>query len=181
MTTRSSIALFSTLLLASATAQPTLNLANNGPVPVITPYDVSTYGAATETYGPGEPGASSIYSFWMVPQTGNNAQYFVAPTVTPTSNSIPGTTVISTDGRYIRRTLLTARCIRRSWNASLAMPHGHPPMAWYSLGGSLCSVGMDGRSFLRSWARNTRGSPRRKNSFSGNLTTRCNAHYKAVW
>lgn len=54
---------FSTLLLASATAQPTLNLANNGPVPVITPYDVSTYGAATETYGPGEPGASSIYSF----------------------------------------------------------------------------------------------------------------------
>ncbi|MBK9764700.1 MAG: T9SS type A sorting domain-containing protein [Flavobacteriales bacterium] len=98
MTTRSSIALFSTLLLASATAQPTLNLANNGPVPVITPYDVSTYGAATETYGPGEPGASSIYSFWMVPQTGNNAQYFVAPTVTPTSNSIPGTTVISTDG-----------------------------------------------------------------------------------
>jgi len=96
MTTRSSILLFSTLLLASATAQPTLNLANNGPIPVGTPYDVSSYGAATETYGPGAPGAASIYSFWMVPAQGNNAQYFVAPSVSNTS--IPGTTVISTDG-----------------------------------------------------------------------------------
>ena len=98
MTTRSSITLFSTLLLASASAQPNLNLANNGPVPLPAPYAVSSYGAATETYGPGDPGAASIYSFWMVPQQGNHAQYFVAPSVTPTSNSIPGTTVISSDG-----------------------------------------------------------------------------------
>lgn len=98
MTTRSSIVLLSTLLVASATAQPTLDFANNGQVPVGSPYDVSSYGAATETYGPGDPGASSTYSFWMVPQQGNHAQYFVAPSITPTSASIPGTTVISTDG-----------------------------------------------------------------------------------
>lgn len=98
MTTRSSLVLLSTLLVASAMAQPSLNLANNGPVPVGAPYAVSSYGAATATYGPGDPGASSIYSFWMVPQQGNHAQYFVAPSITPTSASIPGTTVISTDG-----------------------------------------------------------------------------------
>ncbi len=102
MTTRFTLTSFSALLLASVSAQPTLNMANNGPMPVGAPFAVSSYDNATQNYDSGSAGMDELYGFWMVPSTGvgtgNHDQFFVAPSVTPTSASIPGTTVISTDG-----------------------------------------------------------------------------------
>jgi hypothetical protein len=79
-------------------AQPNLDFDNNGPVPTMAPWAVTLYGAATMEYGPGSPGPDELYGFWMVPETGNRDIFFVAPSVTPTSASFPGCTVISTDG-----------------------------------------------------------------------------------
>ena len=81
-------------------AQPTLTLANNGPVPVGAPYAVTSYTTTLESgvYSSGVPGAGQTYGMWMIPSTGNRDMYFDAPSVTPTSASFPGVTVLSTNG-----------------------------------------------------------------------------------
>jgi len=81
-------------------AQPQLDLTSNGPVPQASPYAVTSYttSAPAEFIGPGTAGADQLYGFWMLPWTGNHDRFFVAPSVTPTSSSFPGATVLSTNG-----------------------------------------------------------------------------------
>lgn len=98
MILRDSLFIASLLVAPSAMAQPTLDFDNNGPVPIGAPWAVSKYGASSMTYGVGSPGPDQLYGFWMVPTTGNQDIYYLSPTVTPTSASFPGCTVISTDG-----------------------------------------------------------------------------------
>lgn len=81
-------------------AQPQLDLMDNGPVPQASPYAVTSYttSAPAGFVGPGAAGADQTYGFWMLPWTGNHDRFFVAPSVTPTSSSFPGATVLSTNG-----------------------------------------------------------------------------------
>lgn len=96
--TRDPLLLLSLLAASTLAAQPNLDFDNNGPVPIGAPWAVSNYGSGTMDYGSGSPGADELYGFWMVPESGNRDIYYVAPSVTPTSVSFPGCTVISTDG-----------------------------------------------------------------------------------
>ena len=98
--------LHNALVLASLTlagpllAQATLDLPDDGLAPMGAPYAVTSYTTSVpaEFVPPGDAGAEVLYGYWMVPTTGNYDRFLDDPSVTPTSASFSGVTVLSTNG-----------------------------------------------------------------------------------
>ncbi len=82
------------LACTTLVAQPTLTAANSvgaagQEFPVVT---------GTSYVYAGPAGANVGYGFWMLPPSGNRIYYYLAPSVTSSSATVPTATVLSTDG-----------------------------------------------------------------------------------
>jgi hypothetical protein len=82
-----------TVCLAAA-AQPTLTEANNAPQPT----DLFPISSSSADSILTSAGAMETYGCWMLLEASNRDVHFIDPAATSTSNTIPGTEVISTDG-----------------------------------------------------------------------------------
>lgn len=94
MTKNLTLAAILGLAFSTLVAQPTLTTANSvgtagQEYPVVT-------GTAFDWAGPA--GADQNYGFWMLPPSGNRIYYYLAPSATPSSATVPTATVLSTDG-----------------------------------------------------------------------------------
>ncbi|MBL7950757.1 MAG: T9SS type A sorting domain-containing protein [Flavobacteriales bacterium] len=90
-----------TLALAGPlVAQPTLDFPADGPSPMGAPYAVTTFTTpnSAQFVPAGNAGADQTYGYWMVPSTGNYDRFLDEPSVTPSSTSFSGVTVLSTNG-----------------------------------------------------------------------------------
>lgn len=94
MTQKLTLAALLGLACTTLVAQPTLTTANSvgaagQEFPVVT-------GTAFDWAGPA--GADVGYGFWMLPPSGNRIYYYLAPSATSSSATVPTATVLSTDG-----------------------------------------------------------------------------------
>lgn len=100
MQLHNALALASIVLAGPLVAQPNLTFPDDGLQPIGTAYAVTSFTTTTPAeFPPAEDiGADEIYGFWMLQATGNYDRHLLEPSVTTTSGSFPGTTVLSTNG-----------------------------------------------------------------------------------